>query len=120
MTEASYTQIEQPNLYNRRDVYIIAWTDLATGDTGTPADFCQYADRSCQVSGVWGGATMSLEGSNDGTNWHPLIDHSGNAIALTDDALVYVVSPTLVVRPNVTGGDVTTSLTITMLFRSNM
>jgi hypothetical protein len=62
---------------------------------------------------------MTLEGSNDGTNWHALVDHSGNPIELTDDALVYVVAPTLYIRPNVSGGDVTTLLTVTMLFRSN-
>lgn len=119
MTEVPYTPIAQPDLFNRRDIYVIEWANLATGDTGGAADFCQYADRSCQVSGTWGGATMTLQGSNDGTNWHAMIDHSGNEISLTDDALVYVVSPTLYIRPNVTGGDVTTDLTVTMLFRSN-
>ena len=40
-------------------------------------------DRSVIVSGTFGGATVAIVGSNDGTNWAPLHDESGVALTFT-------------------------------------
>ena len=40
-------------------------------------------DRSIIVSGTFGGATVAVVGSNDGTNWAPLHDESGVALTFT-------------------------------------
>jgi hypothetical protein len=40
--------------------------------TGTPFAIPFAAEIAFQVTGTFGAATVTLQGSNDGTNWHPL------------------------------------------------
>lgn len=40
-------------------------------------------DRSIQVFGTFGGATVAVVGSNDGVNWNTLHDESGVALTFT-------------------------------------
>lgn len=96
----------------------IVWT-LASGDTGADANYPGWADRNAQVEGVTGGATVALQGSNDGTNWRALFDMNGNSLAAVTagGAIRMVQENSLNFRPSVTGGDVTTALVVTMIAR---
>lgn len=40
-------------------------------------------DRSIQVFGTFGGATVAVVGSNDGVNWAPLHDEAGVVLTFT-------------------------------------
>ena len=46
---------------------LFTWTPLTTGDTGAPITTGYSADLTIQVFGTFGGATVTFQGSNDGT-----------------------------------------------------
>lgn len=81
------------------------WTGLATGDTATTHTLERTAGilGSFQAFGTWGGATVVLQGSNDGTNWVTLKDN-GTDISLTADGAFEFSTAMLYVRPSISGG----------------
>jgi hypothetical protein len=66
--------------------------------------------KSSAPSGV--GGTISIQGSLDGTNWVILTDPQGNAITKTAAAIESISEATPYIRPIVTAGDGTTSLSV--------
>lgn len=97
---------------------VVVWTGLLNTDTGAPFERTDYSDRSVQVTGTFGtGGTLVIQGSNNGTNWSTLTDPQGNALSFTAAGLEQVQELVRFLRPNVTGGDGTTSLVVTMLAR---
>lgn len=102
-------------------VYSVAWASMANGDTGEAVELPMTRDRSVQVTGTFGaGGTIVIEGSNDGTNYVTLTDLQGNAISKTAAFVEQVQEITQYIRPRVTAGDGTTSLTVTMLMRRGL
>lgn len=100
------------------DVHIVSWTGLLNGDDGTPLEMPGSADRSVQVHGTFGsGGTLLIEGSNDGVNYYTLNDPSSSALSVTSAKIETILEITRYIRPRVSAGDVTTSLTCTMLVR---
>jgi hypothetical protein len=96
---------------------VITWTGLATGDTGQPLEMTGWADRSIQATGTFGGATVNIEGSNNGTNWSLLTDPQGNNIALTSAKIEQVMEITRFIRPAVSGGSGVSINIITLVRR---
>ena len=97
---------------------IITWTGLANGDTGEALISFDHADMSAQLQGTFGtGGSVTLQGSNDGTNWYALTDPQGNAITKTAAGLEQVTEITKYVRPSVTAGDGTTALAVVLFMR---
>lgn len=94
-----------------------SWT-LAQDETGNAVSWAVHADRSVQVSGTFGGASVSIDGSNDGANYVPLNDAQGNVLTISSAKIEQVLELALLVRPKITGGDGTTSITITLLGRT--
>lgn len=94
-----------------------AWEGLANGDTGKPVGLATFPDRNVQVLGTFGaGGSVSIEGSNDGgTTWAVLKDAQGVALTFTAAGVGYVLANTELIRPNVTGGDVTTALDVILV-----
>lgn len=98
----------------------VTWTGLLNGDDGTPISAAEFADRSIHFFGTFGvGGTIILEGSNEAvpTNWAPLADPQGTAISKTQLSVEQLLELTRWVRPRVTAGDGTTSLSAVMLIR---
>jgi len=103
------------------------WTPLLQGDEGEQATIPGGSDRVAQVYGTFGGASVTLEGSllqspNAATadHWFPITDLQGNAVTFTSAGGEYCTENVTHVRPQVTGGDGTTSLTVVVLSRSTM
>lgn len=92
---------------------LVSWTPVATGDTGVPVENYSFSDRSVQVTGTFGGATCTIEGSNDGVNYATLTDNAGVALTFTSTGLRQVLQITRYIRPSVTAG--AGSLTITLM-----
>ena len=119
------TVITPTNLYlDGYDATIITWTALAltqtatSSNTGLAVEICNRADRSVQFDGTFDGATVVLQGSNDGTNWYSLTDPQGNAISKTAGGLEQVEELTYYVRPYVsTSTNGNTSITIVMIMK---
>lgn len=102
------------------DCHVITWTGLtfATTDDGDPLEMPGSADRSVQVTGTLGaGGSVRIEGSNDGVNYAALNDPQGNVLDIATLKIEQVLDLTRYIRPRITAGDGTTSLTVTMLVR---
>lgn len=104
---------------------VITWASLSStntsGDAVPPQRLADYADRSVQIIGTTGAATIKFQGSNDGTNYVSLTDPQGNVIekaSLTaSSALEQVMENTLYVKPVVTSGDGSTAITVVLVAR---
>lgn len=97
---------------------LAVWTGLLNGDTGQIISYPDYGDCTVTFEGTFGaGGSITLQGSNDGTNWYPVTDPQANAITKTSAAMEVAVDTPVYFRPNVTAGDGTTSLQCRMLMR---
>ena len=91
------------------------WTITGTND-GAAMPFAQWADRSIQFAGTWGGGTVVWEGSNDGgTTWATLTDAQAVALSKTADGLEQVIEVTELARPRATVG--VTSVVVSVVAR---
>lgn len=107
------TSLDSPN-----GVPAIVWSGIATGDTLT-----SYLIRNrygyvgaAQISGTFGGATVTIQVSNDGTNWFTAQDTLGNSISVTAAAIFEVSTAAAYIRPTISGGT-SDSVDITLVFR---
>jgi hypothetical protein len=84
----------------------VIWEGLSTAGTVIPYVLKQQHGLSAaaQVVGDFGGATVALEVSNDGTNWEELADAAGVPLAFTTAALVEISTSAVFIAPKVTGG----------------
>ncbi len=99
-----------------RDGSVLLYTWTLTGtDDGAPIHMAQWADRSVQFVGTWGGGTVLFEGSNNGTNYATLTDAQTSAISKTADALEQVVELTRLARPRASVS--VTSVVVSLLVR---
>lgn len=105
------------NTSNSRTI-LVAWAAMQNGDVGDAIPFAQYTDKSVQMAGTFGGGgIVTIEGSNDGDNWSTLTDPQGNDLNFATSKIEMVTEATMFVRPRVVSGDVTTSLSVTLLAR---
>lgn len=98
----------------KKNTATISWPAMAANDVGQALELPSYADKSIQISGTPGGATVVLEGSDNGSTYVTLSDPQGNALSFMDVALKFVVENVRYIRPHVTGGDGTTAITATL------
>lgn len=105
-----------------RDGSTALWTWIlvtATPD-GSPLEWSEWADRTWQATGTFGGATVTIEGSNDGATWFPLTNAAGAAAATFAAAGGKAVIETpRYVRPNLTVVGAGASITVTLFGRRN-
>lgn len=100
------------------NVRIVTWTPLTqTGsDVGEAFQMPGWGDRSVQVFGTFGVAgNCRIQGSMDGTNWGTLTDPQGNALDFTAAKIEAITERVRYIRPSITLGDGTTSLTVMLL-----
>jgi hypothetical protein len=83
----------------------VTWANMATGDTITRIEpgTTRGVAGCVTFTGTFGGATVTLQGSNDGTNWFNLLQN-GTAIAATAAALFDFSTAARYLRPALTGG----------------
>jgi hypothetical protein len=94
---------------------LVKWAAITNADTCAPYEVLGAPDASCQTEGTFGGATMTLKGSNDGVNYEGLKDLGGVAVAPIAASLVGVREKSRYVKPTVAGGDGTQTLNVTLL-----
>lgn len=95
-------------------VFQVIWAAVTENDSCRAVQYPEYADKSIQVSGTFGGASVALHGSNDGTNFAALNDASGTVIAITTAKIKAVLENTFQIKPVITGG-AAQSLNVSML-----
>lgn len=90
----------------------ITWTGLSTADTATSVlvTGSTARDGSMMVAGTLGGATIALQGSNDGTNFFTMSDVSFTATGIEDFTMsAAYIRP---VSSGGTGDDVTVTIVL--------
>lgn len=105
-----------------RGARVVVWGPMANTDVGLPVKMPGKSDRSVQVYGTFGaGGNLRIEGTNElaqaPANYATLTDPQGNALDFTAAKIEQLLEITYQVRPRVTAGDGTTSLTVTMLIK---
>jgi hypothetical protein len=84
---------------------LVTWNAMATGDDGAAFGLNAAADITIQVTGTFGGSTVTFQGSNDGTNWHALTQRAGTAnMAYTAAANHTCNEMPAFIRPIIAGG----------------
>ena len=119
MAVIPYQLVQKPSPENPIG-WQVTWPNLtfATNDTGAPLDLEGFADRSLQVEGVFGaGGNVEFQGSNDGVNFRALHDPYSNTLEFNSARLTHMTEIPMLMRPAVTSGDGTTSLTVTLFIR---
>ncbi len=97
---------------------LFTWTGLLNTDTGEPVEAPAYGDRTIQVEGTFGaGGNAQIQGSNDGVNWRALNDPQGTVLDITAAKIEVLRDNPRCVRPNITAGDGTTAIAVTMYCR---
>lgn len=95
---------------------LLDWAAMLDGSVpkaGDAASTGTYEKLTVQVVGTFGtGGSITMQGSNDGTNWATLEDRENNAITVTAAALVEIRDHPRFIRPNLTAGDGTTNLRV--------
>lgn len=101
MTVQKNTQV---GVSKNKEVIVVTWAAMATGDTGEPVSLAEYGDKTFQVTGTFGGASLNMEGSNDLVTWSPLSNRQGTAMAFTVAGMNTSQDRPAYVRPNCVGG----------------
>jgi hypothetical protein len=98
-----------------RDGAVITFTwgpFTASGDVGTAMGHAEYSYRTYIVTGDFASAgAVTLEGSNDGTNWVPLTNRQGTPMAFTSAGMNTSQDMPMFARPRMTAGT-STGITI--------
>jgi hypothetical protein len=105
-----------------RDAVTVQWTGLLQGDDGAWVELQDHADRALHVRGTFGGATVTFQGSNEptapaGAGVVLTSAPTGASISLTAAGARQIVEAMRWVRPVLSGGDGTTSLTVDVIAR---
>lgn len=102
--------------YPESGLALATWTGLANGNTGDSISCARWSDKTVQVGGTFGaGGSVTMQGSNDGTNWATLHNAQGNAITATTATMELIAENPRYIRPNVTAGDGTTAMSVIIL-----
>ena len=84
---------------------LATWAAMATNDVGAGVPIAYAADLTAQVTGTFGGGTITWQGSNDNTNWSPLTQRSGTtAMAFTAAGTSTANENPAWIRPAATSG----------------
>jgi|694.fasta_scaffold00761_5 hypothetical protein len=96
--------IERTGSYD--GVPTVVWRGVTPSDTLAPFLVQgQYGFAGCvQISGTFGGATVSLLQSNDAVSWFPAYDPVGNLIETTSSAIYELSLAAAYFKPNFSGG----------------
>lgn len=96
--------------------HLVVWASLGNGDSGSPISMIGSPKRTIQAVGTFaGGATVVVQGSNDGTNWATLTNEHGTACSFAASGISSVTELPLYIRPLAVGDP---AAVITMLLQS--
>lgn len=97
---------------------VYTWTGMANNDVGTAIFINGKHHLTAQVLGTFNAATAEFDGSIDGTNFVASTKrNAAGAVSFTAAGMAAFDTEPLYVRPKVTGGGVSTSVTCILLVR---
>lgn len=100
------------------DNAMLAWSPLVdTSDPTAISTFRDFTDRTAQVSGTFGGATVEIHGSLDGVTYAALTDPQGNTVSFSQAGVKAIVEATPYLKPVVSGAGALTELKVMVYVR---
>ena len=95
------------------------WSGILNGDTAEALQVPLYSDKSVSVEGTLGPATVTIQGSIDGTNYYTLNDPQGNALTFVTATkrLEAILENVAYIRPSLSGADGTTNAIVNLIAR---
>jgi hypothetical protein len=120
---ATVSYVDYPESVAGGAVRRVVWSNLHNGDDGQwyVLTGAKYPIKSVQVYGTFGtGGTLVIEGSNQADTFDKyvtLVDSFNNALSFTAAGLKQINQNSFAIRPRVTEGDTTTSLTVIICMR---
>jgi len=93
----------------------VVWAGLLTGDDGGWLALSKWPDKTMEISGTFGTATLTLEGPAAG---NVLEDQNGTNLSFTSASTELskaIVQNPSQMRPKNTGGDGSTNLTVKLI-----
>jgi hypothetical protein len=106
-TVLAYTETKVYNRFNGRNYFLLNWTHLHETDSSPDTvRIPSTVKMRMKVSGTFGGGTVKLQGSMDGTTWFDLKDTAGSAIGVqaAGDVAVQQDAVFIYLRPLVSAG----------------
>lgn len=98
---------------------VFTWTPMTLLDAGSGVGSPGSGDRTVQVEGTFGaGTAVVIEGTLDMVNWRSLHDATGSLLTFSAAGLRSILENVLALRPHITAGDGTESITVTLLTRN--
>jgi hypothetical protein len=96
---------------DKGQIQIWSWANIKRGDE--LGHLSPGSDSFCvQVMGIFGGASVVLEGSLDESSFGSLPQNLGDTSVIKNSNIIGFSSPVPWIRPRLIGGDDTTNLTI--------
>lgn len=103
-------------------VELLTWTLTTANVDGAPFELTTHADIVWQAIGTWGGATLTIQGSNTTTDaeFMSLSNAAGGTAAtFTTDGLKQTIEVPRYKRPKLTTAGVGATVVVTALVRRN-
>ena len=91
----------------------VIWSNVTGGDEGQPIDLSNYPDKTIQVIGPTFSGAVTIEGSNDETNYATLTDNIGLPLSFTAVAMKYITENPKLIKPAVAAGTSANTIIIT-------
>jgi len=99
-------------------VVSFSWPLTTANPDGMRAEWIAFSDQTWTAYGTWGGATLTIEGSADGTTWMPLSNAAGGTAATaTANKIMTAIELPRYVRPNLTTPGSGASITVVLTAR---
>jgi hypothetical protein len=96
---------------------LLTWADVTENDTFQAFQLEEVVSEiSVQIGGTFGGATVKITGSNDGSSFLDLLQLDGAATDATEADLYSLLERPLWVQPSASGG-ASQSIKVTVLVR---
>lgn len=107
------------SVYPLPNTWRFAWQGITSADVDCePVAIPHLSDRSVEVTGTFGGATVTIKGGASGTDF-TLTDPQGNPLVFTAAGFKAIMENTWDVVPVITGATGTTDLTVAIVAKGS-
>lgn len=100
--------------YPARGAVKIEWTGLTQDDEGSPCTAIRYRDKSVGVFGTFDTATVTIEGSMNGSDWVTLKNPLGDPLTFSSEGIEAILENPLFIRPVVDDSGTSADLTVVL------
>lgn len=96
------------------NVNVVTWENITENDTGAARIIPWKSDKTITFSGTPGGATLTLQGSNNGTDWFTCKDVFGNDVEVANTTGMFLVAESPLLMKVARSGGSSTDMDVVM------